>query len=283
MEITNTLKSFEAEITRKGYRPESISNYVSCVTKFMYHFKDKLTAKHINEQDIKDFLSQFKEHNTQRGYHSAIKCFYKYEIKQPNKFKYIEYCKRNRKLPIVLSVSEMQRLVFACSNIKHKTIICLMYSTGMRVGEVINLKLQDIDQERRIIMVRDAKGGRDRQVTLDPLFFELFKLYHNQYLPKEFVFEGQKEPYYSQRSIAEFLQKYANLAGINKRVYPHLIRHTYATHLLEKGTELSLIQHVLGHQNIRTTQGYTHISNNLIAQIKSPLADIANTQNLLNP
>lgn len=276
MEISNALKSFEAEITRKGYRPESIKNYVSCVTKFLYHFQDRLTAKHVNEQDIKDFLSQFKEHNTQRGYHSAIKCFYKYQVKQPNKFKYIEYCKRNRRLPIVLSVEEMQRLIFACSNLKHKTIICLMYSTGMRVGEVIDLKLSNIDPSRMIINIQDAKGGKDRQVPLDPLFLELYNLYMKQYSPKEFCFNGQFEPQYSSRSIAQFLQKYSDLAGISKRVHPHLIRHCHATHLLEAGIDLSIIQKILGHESIKTTQIYSHISHNLISSIRTPLQGIAN-------
>ena len=272
MEITNSLKSFEAEITRKGYRPESIKNYISCVTKFLYHFKDKLTAKHINEQDIKTFLSQFKEHNTQRGYHSAIKCFYTYEVKQLHKFRFIEYCKRNRKLPIVLSPEEMQRLIFACQNLKHKTIICLMYSTACRVGEIINLKVSNIDPSRMVINIQDAKGGKDRQVTLDPLMLELIKEYCVQYKPKEYLFEGQFKPFYSARSIAEFLNRYAELAGIQKDIHPHLIRHTSATHLLEQGTDMTIIQKLLGHESIKTTQLYGHISNTLISRIKTPLS-----------
>ncbi len=282
MDVSSQLKTFEFELSRKKYRQNSVEQYVSCVTKFLYHFQTKDSIKHISETDIKEFLYQYDENNTQRAYHSAIKAFYHLVAKQPNKFKYIEYCKRNRKLPIVLSMEEMQRLIFACSNLKHKTIICLMYSTGVRVGEVINLKVADIDPSRKVIMIRDAKGGKDRQVVLDPLFLELFKAYYNQYTPSDYVFEGQGKPYYSERSIGEFLDKYAKLAGINKRVYPHLIRHTYATHLLEMGTELSLIQSVLGHESIKTTQGYTHISNNLIAKIKTPLSEMIGTGNLLN-
>jgi integrase/recombinase XerD len=276
MNIPKYIGDYRNELTRKGYRDESIKNYVSCVTKFLYHFESRKDHEHINEQDIKNFLRQFKEHNTQRGYHSAIKCFYKYVCRQPNKFKYIEYCKRSRRLPIVLSVEEMQRLIFACSNLKHKTIICLMYSTACRVSEVINLKLSDIDHSRSIIYIRDAKGGKDRQVPLDPLLLALIKEYYNQYVPADFVFEGQFKSQYSTRSIAEFLNKYARLAGIDKNTYPHLIRHTSATHLLEAETELSLIQAVLGHESIRTTQGYTHISNNLISKIKTPLQGITN-------
>lgn len=274
MNQINYIEAFRKEIQRKMYRPESVKNYVSCITKFLYHFSDRKDPKYINEQDIKDFLYQFKEHNTQRGYHSAIKCFYKYVCRQPNKFKYIEYAKRNRKLPIVLSVEEMQRLIFCCSNLKHKTIICLMYSTGMRVGEVINLNIEDVDSSRMIINVKNAKGGKDRQVTLDPLFLELVNAYTQQYNPKEYLFNGQFDLQYSERSIAQFLQKYADLAGIKKRVYPHLIRHCYATHFLESGGELSIIQKVLGHGSIKTTQIYTHISNNLISKIRTPLQDI---------
>jgi site-specific recombinase XerD len=277
MNIPKYIDEYRNELTRKGYREETVKNYVSCVTKFLYHFKDKKDHEHINESDIKGFLRQFKEHNTQRGYHSAIKCFYKYVCRQPNKFKYIPYCKRNRKLPIVMSVEEMQRLIFSCSNLKHKTIICLMYSTAIRVSEVINLKLADIDHSRGVIYIRNAKGGKDRQVPLDPLLLALIKEYYNQYIPAEYLFEGQTKPQYSERSIAEFLNKYAHLAGINKNVYPHLIRHSSATHLLEAGTELSLIQRVLGHESIITTQGYTHISNNLISKIKTPLSGITNS------
>lgn len=275
------MDKFRKELEFKKYRPKSIDNYVSCIGVFLNHFNDRKDHEHINEGDIKSFLSKFSENNTQRVYHSAVKCFYKYVCRQPNKFKWIEYCRRNRKLPIVLSVEEMQRLIFSALNLKHKTIICVMYSTGCRVSEVINLKASDIDVSRKIIMILDAKGGKDRQVPLDPLLLNLIGEYYNQYTPKEYLFEGQSKPQYSERSIAEFLDKYAKLAGINKNVYPHLIRHTSATHLLEMGTELSIIQSILGHESIVTTQGYTHISNNLISRVRTPLADIINLNQLL--
>lgn len=275
MQISNLINSFELEITRKGYRKESIKNYVSCVTKFLYHFKEKDSAKHINESDIKVFLSQFKEHNTQRGYHSAIKCFYKYEVRQPNKFRFIEYCKRDRKLPIVHSQEEIQKIIDACDNLKHKSIICTIYACGLRVGELINLKITDIDSSRMIINIRDAKGGRDRQVMLPQSLLELLRKYFLEYRPKDFLFNGQNDsPKYSDRSIAQFLNTYSKKAGLNKRIYPHLLRHDSFTHLLESGCDLSIIQRLAGHQNIRTTQGYCHISNNLISKINSPINNI---------
>lgn len=275
MNIGNYTALYSEELERKGYRNESIKNYVSCVSKFLNFFNDKITKPtEINEHDIKNFLRQFKEHNTQRAYHSAIKCFYKYVCRQPNKFKYIEYCKRNRRLPIVLSVDEMKRIIFCAENLKHKTILCLMYSTACRVSEVINLKVKDIDPSRMIINIIDAKGGKDRNVTLDPSFYELLKVYVEQYKPKEYLFEGQFEPFYSARSIAQFLQKYADLAGIQKKVNPHLIRHTSATHLIEAGLDMSILQKLLGHENIKTTHIYGHISNNRISGIVTPLQQL---------
>jgi site-specific recombinase XerD len=274
MEISNQLISFEKELERKGYRKESIKTYLPCVSVFLNHFKQKDSAKHISEDDIKSFLSQYKTHNTQRSYHSAIKCFYKYVCRQPNKFKYIEYCKRNRRLPIVLSIDEMKSIIFAATNLKHKTILCLMYSTACRVSEVINLKVNHIDPSRMVINIIDAKGGKDRNVTLDPSFYELLKVYIEQYNPKEYLFEGQFEPFYSARSIAQFLQKYADVAGIKKKVNPHLIRHTAATHLVEAGLDMSILQKLLGHENIKTTHLYGHISNNRISGITTPLQNI---------
>lgn len=283
MNIPKYIELYRNELTRKGYRSNSIKSYCNDIGVFLGYFENlgKTEPIKISEQDIKDFLIQYKEHNTQRAKHSAIKCFYRYILRQPNKFKYIEYCKRNRRLPIVLSVEEVQRIIFCCSNLKHKTIICLMYSTGMRVGEVINLKICDIDSSRMVINIIDAKGGKDRQVTLDPIMLNLLRLYFKQYRPNEYLFNGQFSLQYTESSIRQFLQKYADIAGIKKRVYPHLIRHCNATHLLESGTDMSIIQKLLGHASIKTTQLYSHISNNLISSIKTPLQYIVNSQQLL--
>lgn len=276
MDSLKLLKVFEFELKGNRFRDNSVSQYISCAKLFLEKFKDKDSLKHINEQDIKEFLYAFKEHNTQRAYHSAIKSLYKLVAKQPNKFRFIKYCKKKQKLPIVLSVEEVGRVIFCASNLKHKTILCLMYSTGVRVGEVVDLKISNIDSSRMIINIQDAKGGKDRQVPLDPTLLQLLRLYYKEYKPKEYLFNGQSKEslQYSESSIAQFLQKYVDKAGIKKRVYPHLIRHCNATHLLESGTDLSIIQKLLGHSDIKTTQIYTHISHNQISKIVTPLQQI---------
>lgn len=281
MNFERYIEEYSSELSRKGYRLNSIENYVSSIKQFLFHFQDKANKPtEINEADIKQYLGAFKTHNTQRAVHSAIKCFYKYVCRQPNKFKYIEYCKRSRKLPIVLSVEEMRQIIFAASNLKHKTILCLMYSTGMRVGEVINLKISNIDSSRMIINIQDAKGGKDRQAPLDPTMLQLLRAYFREYKPKEYLFNGQNGvPQYSARSIAEFLQKYASLAGIKKRVHPHLIRHNFATHLLESGVDMSILKELLGHESIKTTAIYGHISHNLISKVRTPLQFIVGNGN----
>lgn len=275
MNISTRLKTFEEELIRKGYRKNSIGNYMSYCSVFLNKFKDKDSPQHISEQDIKDFLRSFKEHNTQRAYHSAIKCFYKYVVRQPNKFKYIEYVKRSRKLPIVLSAEEIKQIISVCTNLKHKSIIYLLYSCGLRVGEVINLKLKDIDSTRMVIYIIDAKGGKDRQVPLHPSVLDILRIYYKQYKPKEYLFNGQTSEKYTESSIRQFLKQYAQDCGINKRVYPHLIRHTAFTNMLENGVDLSVIGKVAGHQNLRTTLLYTHISSTLINKVYNPIQAIA--------
>lgn len=279
MEISTLIKKFEFELRGNRFRENSIENYISCAKIFLEHFKNKDSIRHINESEIKTFLYSFNGHNTQRSYHSAIKSLYKHVAKQPNKFRFIKYCKKSNRLPIVLSMEEMHRLIVAAENLKHKTIICLMYSTAIRVGEVINLKISDIDSSRMVINIIDAKGGKDRQVTLDKNMLFLLREYYIQYRPKEYLFNGQFSLRYSERSIAQFLNKYSSKANLNKRVYPHLIRHTAATHLVEAGTDMSLIQRILGHSNIKTTHLYAHISNNLISKIQTPLTILSNKIN----
>lgn len=274
MEIRNNIIEFSNELKRKGYRDQSIKNYVSCVEKFLHFFNRKPQPKAINEADIKAYLLLYPEHNTQRAIHSAIKCFYHYVVRQPEKFKYIEYCKRSRKLPIVFSVEEIQRLFNACTNLKHRAIIALMYSTGLRVGEVINLRIQNIDSSRMVINILNAKGGKDRQVMLNQNLLELLRNYFKVYHPKEYLFNGQNSPQYSERSIAQFLKAYAERAGLNKRIYPHLIRHCSFTHLVEAGTDINLVQRLAGHQSVKTTNLYIQTSHTLISRIQSPLSQI---------
>lgn len=271
MQISILLKTFEDELIRKGYRNNSIKNYLAYCSVFLQAYQKKNSAKHITEHDIKDFLRGFQCHNTQRAYHSAIKAFYKYVVKQPNKFKWIEYAKKDRRLPIVLSEDEVRAIIGKCGNIKHKSIVYLLYSCGLRVGEIINLRISDIDSKRMVIYIRDAKGGKDRQVPLHIPVLELLREYYKQYKPKEYLFNGQFGVQYTETSIRQFLKHYASEAGISKRVYPHLLRHSCFTNMLEGGVDISIIGKVAGHSSEAATKVYTHISSILINKVYNPI------------
>lgn len=272
MNISEHTQNFIQEMRRRGKSENTIKNYAGCV-KVFFERSDKDHPKNINELDIKNFLAGFTEPNTQRNYHSAIKLFYEICLKQKDKFKYIPYCKKSEKLPIVLSVDEIQRMFTACTNKKHRAILALLYSCGLRVSELINLKWDHIDRSRGIINILQAKGKKDRQVGLNDKLIELLTDYWKEYRSKVYVFNGWKdEPQYSEKSVGEVIKQLATKAGIdNKRVYTHLIRHCHATHLVEAGTDINLIQKLLGHSNVKTTMIYTHISHNHINKIQSPL------------
>lgn len=277
MNIPKYLEDFRNEITRKGYAKNTVDNYCDCLSLFLRHFEGKETEpKKINEDQIREYLGKFKSRNTQRAAHSAIKCFYHYTLHQPKKFRYIEYAKKDSRLPIVLAVDEVQALITAsASNLKHKTIICLMYSAGLRVGEVLNLKPKHIDRSRMVIYIVNAKGGKDRPVPLDPKLLELLELYWEEYKPHGgYLFQGQFEPQYSERSINQFLKKYATEAGIKKHIHAHLLRHSFATHVLEAGGDMAILQKLLGHKDIKTTHIYAHTSDLYISKVRTPLAGI---------
>jgi len=165
-----------------------------------------------------------------------------------------------------------------CENLKHKVILGMLYSCGLRVSELINLKWNHVDRSRKVINIIQAKGNKDRQVGLPEDIIELLTDYWKVYKSKEYVLNGQfpeKQLQYSDRSVGEVIKQLAEKAKIfNKKVHPHLIRHCYATHLLEYGTDISLIQKLLGHGSIKTTQIYTHISPNLISNVRSPISNI---------
>lgn len=272
MEIPKYLELYRKDLMLKNYAESSIENYISQVKAFLWRHNGRFTEpQKINETAIKDWLLESKSINGRKHRISALKLFYQLTIGQPMKLKYIQYPRPNKKLPIVLSQQEIQKMFDVCENLKHKVILSLLYMCGLRVSELINLKWAHIDRSRMIINIIQAKGNKDRQVGLSATIIPLLEKYYHQYKPKEYVLNGQTELQYSDRSVGEVIKQLASKAGINKRVYTHLIRHCTFTHMVENGTDINLIQKIAGHNNAKTTAIYTHISHNLISRIQSPL------------
>lgn len=266
---------FIQEMNRRNYSPETVKNYTSCLRMFFKYFKAKDHPLHINEQDIRDYLSQFSVTNTQRSQHGAIKKFYEICIGQKEKFKYIPYARKEQKLPIVLSQDEIQKMFTVCKNKKHKVILALLYSCGLRVSELINLQWSHIDRSRHVINIIQAKGKKDRQVPLPDQLIPLLESYWREYKSEKYVLNGWKTaPQYSERSVGQVIKQLAEKSGLRKRVWTHLIRHCTFTHMVENGTDINLIQRVAGHSSVKTTAIYTHISHNIISKVASPLAGI---------
>lgn len=268
--------SFINEMRRRNYSQQTVKNYVSCLRMFFAFFEEKEHPTHINESDIKKYLGQFSVTNTQRSQHGAIKKFYDICMGQKEKFKYIPYARKEQRLPVVLSVDEIQKMFSVCENTKHKVILALLYSCGLRVSELINLKWKDIDRSRMVINIIQAKGKKDRQVMLAPQLIPLLEKYYWEYRSRVFVLNGWKdELQYTPTSVGNVVKQLASKAGINKRVYTHLMRHCSFTHMVENGTDIHLIQKLAGHSSVKTTAIYTHISHNVISKINSPLNQIA--------
>lgn len=253
------------------------SNYISQVTVFLFRFeKEFREPKEIPTERIKLWILEKDSPNTRNHRLCAVKSFYELTVGMPCKIDKIPFSKKDKKLPIVLSQQEIQAMFNACINTKHKVILALLYSCGLRVSELINLKWENIDRSRMIINVLQAKGNKDRQVMLSPSIIPILESYYREYKPKEYVLNGQFEIQYSAKSVGEVVKQLAAKAKIdNKRVYTHLIRHCSFTHLVEAGTDISLVQRLAGHNNVKTTMMYCHISNNLISKINSPINQIS--------
>lgn len=275
MNIPKYIEQYRKDLKLKNYAENTINNYSSQLNCFLSSFDGKFSEpSKINEKSIKDWLLESKTINSRKHRISAIKLFYMHTVKQPLKFKYIEYPRSGKKLPQVLSIEEVQRMFNVCTNLKHKVILSLLYSCGLRVSELINLKWSHIDRSRMIINVIGGKGNKDRQVMLSQPLIPLLEKYYKEYKSKEYILNGQFDIQYTPRSVLEVIKKLGQLAGINKRIYTHLMRHNCFTHLVEAGTDINLIQKLAGHSNVKTTLIYTHISHNLISKINSPLMNI---------
>ncbi len=267
MNIGKYVELYSEDLSIKNYSKNTIENYCSQLKLFLSHFSNVATKpSEISERQIKEWLLQAKSINGRKHRISAIKLFYKYTGKQPLKFRHIEYPRSEKKLPQIIDKSHLLNCISRIENKKHKAIISLAYSTGMRVSEVCNLKITDIDSKRMIITIRQSKGLKDRIVPLSATVLEILREYFKAYKPQEYLFNGQFEPQYSHRSCNQIVKQY-----IGEDYHFHLLRHSNATALLEAGTYIRIIQKHLGHSSSKTTEIYTHVSTNLLQAMPLPI------------
>lgn len=265
---------FFDKLELRKYSYSTAKTYVSCFEAFINFFPG-VPINEISEDDIRSYLLYLVQESKSDSYLNqvinSIKFYYEVVLGMPGRFYEIERPRKTRKLPVVLSINEVKRIIANIHNIKHRAIISVLYSGGLRRSEVINLKIRDIDSQRMMIKVVEGKGRKDRYTILSTSSLELLRAYYKIYKPKVFLFEGSTGKQYSTSSVAMILKKAVAASGINKRVTPHVLRHSFATHLLENGVDLRYIQTLLGHSSSKTTEIYTHVAKWKLDTIKSPL------------
>ena len=203
---------------------------------------------------------------------NSIKFYYEVVMGMPNRFYAIERPRKQKQLPKVLSRHEIKDLIACTNNIKHRCIISLLYSAGLRRSELLNLKLEDIDGKRMLITIKGAKGNKDRMTVLSPTLLEELRTYFTECKPRSYLFEGPRGRPYSASSVLKVIANAAVKAGVQKKVTPHMLRHSFATHLLENGTDIRHIQVLLGHNSTKTTEIYTHVAATSFKEVKDLLS-----------
>ena len=258
----------------KRYANSTIRTYVSCFETFINLYNDR-NIQDLNEEDIRMYLQKLIREDFSHSYINqainAIKFYYEVVLEMPNRFYAIERPRPIEKLPKVLAKEEIMAIIDNTNNIKHRCVVSLLYSAGLRRNEILNLKLEDIDSKRMVIKVRSGKGNKDRFTILSEKLLGDLRKYFLEWRPKNFLFEGPGRKAYSAESVSSIVKNAAKKAKIKKRVSPHMLRHSFATHLLESGTDLRYIQVLLGHRSTKTTEIYTHVATNIFLKIKNPL------------
>ncbi len=247
------LEQFQQKLALRRYAPSSIRSYKNALAKFLKAFDGRDLGPACQKQLL-----------------GAIAKFYERKL-------YLTplYPKRPmRPLPKFLSQQQVKQLLVACANLKHRCILKLLYGCGPRVGEVLALKIEDVDSSNMSLRIGMAKGNIDRTVNLPYSLLKELCDYYVAYKPSNYLFEGQNKAYYSAKSIQNFIERYATRAGTQKRVTPHMLRHSYATHLIESGVDIRYVQELLGHNSIITTKRYTHIADISRSKVISPLDNL---------
>ncbi len=277
MEVDKLIDEFEKKLVLQRYSTNSIKNYKSAVKSFLLLAQKKFSNPlEIDEQVIEKYIYwKVDKHKIgsshQRLIVASIDKFYQSLYNRLLNLKHLYPLRKSKSLPDYITTSEVKRMIDHVDNKKHLCIIKLLYGAGLRLSELINLKLTDINSQDMLIYIRKAKGNKDRVVMLSESLLKDLRDYFMLYKPREYLFEGQGGGMYSDKSVQNVVKDAARKAGIKKKVTPHTLRHSFATHLLEAGTDIRYIQQLLGHQSIKTTEVYTHITDVSKSNIKSPL------------
>ena len=263
------------DLTIRNYSPRTIKVYIDRVAKFAQHFgqsPDGLGPAHIREFQL--FLVQTKKASWSQYNQSvcALRFFYRVCLGKTWMIEHIPFPKQPKRLPVVLSRQEVQRLFEALSNLKHRTILMTLYATGLRVSEALALQIADIDRQRMLLRVRQGKGRKDRYVPLSQTLLDQLCGYWRSYRPACWLFPSTDPGRaLTAGTVQKLCNKAARKAGLSKRVTPHTLRHSFATHHLEAGTNLKTIQVLLGHRHLNTTSLYLHVAVQAIGQRRDAL------------
>nr|PZN49394.1 MAG: hypothetical protein DIU61_16975 [Bacteroidota bacterium] len=274
------------ELAIRRYSAATVDNYTSQFAAFLRYIYPR-TCEEIQEDDIRRYMHYLVEDrrvssSTQNIAINAIKFYLEKVKKGPRSVYVVERPRGEEKLPVVLSEREMLSLLEHTDNLKHKCILYILYSAGLRMSEVLALRPSDLDPDRGVINVRGGKHNKDRVTLLSRVTLDLIQRYMDAYHPRERLFEGPGGKPYSPRSVNAIIKRSAQKAGITKNVSAHKLRHSFATHLLEHGTDLRYIQSLLGHESSRTTERYTHVTTRGLDQIVSPLDNLMKGSSLGN-
>ncbi|HET8735225.1 MAG TPA: site-specific tyrosine recombinase/integron integrase [Pricia sp.] len=267
-------EAYLLKLELKRYANSTVKTYVSFFEMFINHYREKELST-IDESDIRAFLQTLIRRNVSNSYLNqainAIKFYYEVVLGMPNRFYEIERPRKESKLPTVISKQEILTIIDHTSNIKHRCIVKLLYGSGLRRSELLNLKIADVDSKRMLIRVQGGKGKKDRHTLLSISALADLRAYYREWKPRDYLFEGPKASRYGAESVLKIVKKAAARARIPQTVTPHVLRHSFATHLLESGVDLRQIQVLLGHGSSKTTEIYTHVATNTFMEIKNPL------------
>lgn len=262
----------------RNYAKGTCDNYVRAVADFAWHFgrsPDKLGPEEIRTYQVYLVKRKKVSWSWLKIVVSALRFFYNVTLHRKLPVHYIPYPRKAKRLPVILSHEETGRLLAAVTHPKHHAILATIYDTGLRVSEATHLQLGDIDSERMVIRVRQGKGHKDRYARLSPSLLKLLREYWKVERPRPWLFPGSSSDRpISKATVGRICRAACKKAGLRKTVSPHALRHGYATYLLDAGTNVVVIQNLLGHGSLRTTQGYMHVAPATLQKVKSPLDDL---------